>query len=287
MLTELLGCQIINEVYIGGWPTFPQVVEIQNPSTDTVWLDQWGLSNNQLSPFRFVFRNNTKINPFGYYVVTSREFGSVFNLSQFDWLYLTSPNRNITSKMYIQYFTVATGMVNPLLEYFPMKQFTPGSTNSYPFYGPLVISEVFFNSEPMDQYIVLQTNQPLSTFNDYSLQIVINYTRVTIPIPDYYLSQFYFYENKILIVNQNRTDSAYPSLPLSYSIKGNLNLPTMKTYGPSKRLVDGFSIELWNRNELIDLFVYNFTTRTPVSVEGFSESVRVEDTGNWNSVDAY
>jgi len=37
---EFISSQYINEVYIGGWPSYPQIVEFRNPSKNTTLLDQ-------------------------------------------------------------------------------------------------------------------------------------------------------------------------------------------------------------------------------------------------------
>jgi len=82
---EFISSQYINEVYIGGWPSYPQIVEFRNPSKKYNFARSMRSFSQPIISISFMFfPNDTKIYPFGYIMVTSKKFGSVFNLSQFD-----------------------------------------------------------------------------------------------------------------------------------------------------------------------------------------------------------
>ena len=191
------GAIVINEVLAHSHDEASDWIELYNTTNSTINIGGWFLSDSKDNLFKYEIANGTTIGPNGYLVFyEDLNFGNAndpgsgepFALSENgENLYLSSVQndaltgyRNVedfgaseTGVSFGRYYKSSTGNYN----FVAMDENTPGSANSYPKIGPVVISEIMYNPDWPDggtytndqyEYIELQNTsvEPVTLYRD-------------------------------------------------------------------------------------------------------------------------
>jgi hypothetical protein len=161
------GAIVINEVLAHSHADASDWIELHNTTGTTIDIGGWFLSDSNDNLFKYEIAGGTTIGPNGYLVLyEDLNFGNVndpgtdepFALSENgERLYLSSAQNDIltgyrnvedfdaseTGVSFGRYYKSSTGNYN----FVAMDENTPGSANSYPKVGPIVISEIMYNPD--------------------------------------------------------------------------------------------------------------------------------------------
>jgi hypothetical protein len=251
------GHIVISEVLTHSHADASDWIELYNTTGTTIDIGSWFLSDSNDNLFKYEIAGGTTIGPNGYLVLYENEsFGNANDPSTYEpfalsengeRLYLSSAQNGIltgyrnvedfgaseTGVSFGRYYKPSTGNYN----FVAMEENTPGSANSYPKIGPIVISEIMYNPDWPDggpytndqyEYIELQniSAEPVKLYRDdkaepWKFTDGIDYTfpadsPVTIPAGGY-----------ILVVKKPEACSwRYPDIPTDIIFgpyEGNLN----------------------------------------------------------------
>ncbi len=153
---------VINEILTHTDPPQLDTIELFNPTTTNVNIGGWFLSDDATQPKKFRIGNGTNIPPGGFVVFNETQFNATpgvppsFALSSHgESLFLFSGDANTNLAGYshsFDYGAAANGVsfgryvISTGEEQWPaMASLTPGSANSTPRVGPLVINEVMYH----------------------------------------------------------------------------------------------------------------------------------------------
>jgi len=161
------GAIVINEVLAHSHAEASDWIELYNTTGIAIDISGWFLSDSNDNLFKYEIANGTTIGPNGYLVFyEDLNFGNVsdsgchepFALSENgERLYLSSAQNDVltgyrnvedfgaseTGVSFGRYYKSSTGNYN----FVAMDENTPGSANSYPKVGPIVISEIMYNPD--------------------------------------------------------------------------------------------------------------------------------------------
>jgi hypothetical protein len=161
------GSVVINEILAHSHAEASDWIELYNTTGTAIDIGGWYLSDSESNLKKYKIANGTTIGPNRYYLLYENiNFGNVndpgciepFALSENgEQLYLCSAHDNIltgyrteedfgasqTGISFGRYYKSSTGNYN----FVAMEQNTPGSANSNPKVGPIVISEIMYNPE--------------------------------------------------------------------------------------------------------------------------------------------
>ncbi|MBN2594961.1 MAG: lamin tail domain-containing protein, partial [Sedimentisphaerales bacterium] len=161
------GAIVINEVLAHSHAEASDWIELYNTTGTTIDIGGWFISDGNDNLFKYEIADGTTISPNGYLVLyEDLNFGNAndpgaiepFALSENgERLYLSSAQdgvltgyRNVedfgaseTGVSFGRYYKSGTGNYN----FVAMEENTPGSANSYPKVGPIVISEIMYNPD--------------------------------------------------------------------------------------------------------------------------------------------
>lgn len=156
---------VINEVLAHSHAEASDWIELYNMTSTAIDIGGWYISDGENNLKKYQIANGTTIGPNRYYLLyEDLHFGNIndpgciepFALSENgEELYLSSAHDNIltgyrtdedfsaseTGVSFGRYYKSSTGNYN----FVAMEQNTPGSANSYPKVGPIVISEIMYN----------------------------------------------------------------------------------------------------------------------------------------------
>ncbi|OHB60185.1 MAG: hypothetical protein A2168_04975 [Planctomycetes bacterium RBG_13_50_24] len=193
------GAVVINEVMAHAHAEASDWIELHNTTETAIDIGGWFLSDSKKDIFKYKIPNGTTIGPNGYLVLyEDLNFGNEndpacyepFALSENgEQLYLSSTKNSVltgyrttedfgsseTGVSFGRYFIPSTGNYN----FAAMEENTPGSANSYPKVGPIVINEIMYNpdwphggSYTNDQYEYIELHnisaEPVSLY-DYGV----------------------------------------------------------------------------------------------------------------------
>jgi hypothetical protein len=158
---------VINEVLAHSHDDASDWIELYNTTNSTINIGGWFLSDSKDNLFKYEIASGTTIGPNGYLVLyEDLNFGNVsdpgchepFALSENgESIYISSAQNDVltgyrnvedfgaseTSVSIGRYYKSSTGNYN----FVAMDENTPGSANSYPKVGPVVISEIMYNPD--------------------------------------------------------------------------------------------------------------------------------------------
>jgi hypothetical protein len=161
------GTIVFNEVLAHAHAEAPDWIELHNTTAATIDIGGWFLSDSKDDIFKYKIANGTTIGPNGYLVLyEDLNFGNEndpatyepFALSENgERLYLSSTKNSVltgyrevedfgaseTGVSFGRYYKSSTGNYN----FVAMDENTPGSANTYPKVGPIVISEIMYNPD--------------------------------------------------------------------------------------------------------------------------------------------
>jgi len=161
------GDIVINEVLAHSHAEASDWIELYNTTSTAIDIGGWFISDGNDNLFKYKIAAGTTIGPNGYLVLyEDRNFGNVsdpgtyepFALSENgENLYLSSAQNDVltgyrnvedfgaseTGVSFGRYYKSSTGNYN----FVAMEENTPGSANSYPKVGPIVISEIMYNPD--------------------------------------------------------------------------------------------------------------------------------------------
>jgi hypothetical protein len=161
------GAIVINEILAHSHAEASDWIELHNTTGTTIDIGGWLISDSNDNLFKYEISEGTTIGPNGYLVLyEDLNFGNVsdpgcyepFALSENgERLYLSSAEdgvltgyRNVedfgaseTGVSFGRYYKASTGNYN----FVAMDENTPGSANSYPQVGPIVISEIMYHPD--------------------------------------------------------------------------------------------------------------------------------------------
>ncbi len=154
-----VGTVVINEVLAHSHAGAPDWIELYNTTGSTINISGWYLSDNDSLLTKYKIANGTTIAPYGYIVFYEDvHFGigvNGFGLSENgetvylsfgknnQWAGICDDRKFDASETDVSFglYTTSIGDV----EFVAMDTKTPGSSNSYPKVGPIVISEIMYN----------------------------------------------------------------------------------------------------------------------------------------------
>ena len=161
------GAVVISEVMAHSHAEASDWIELYNTTGTAIDIGGWFLSDSKKDIFKYKIANGTTISPDGYLVLyEDLNFGNVndpgsyepFALSENgERLYLSSAHNGVltgyrstedfgaseTGVSFGRYYKSSTNNYN----FVAMENNTPGSANSYPKVGPVVISEIMYNPD--------------------------------------------------------------------------------------------------------------------------------------------
>jgi len=161
------GAVVINEVLAHSHAEASDWIELHNTTETAIDIGGWFLSDSNDNLFKYQIPNGTTIGPNGYLVLyEDLNFGNEndpgcyepFALSENgEQLYLSSAQNDVltgyrstedfgaseTGVSFGRYFKSGTGNYN----FVAMDENTPGSANSHPKVGPIVITEIMYNPD--------------------------------------------------------------------------------------------------------------------------------------------
>jgi hypothetical protein len=159
------GAVVINEVLAHSHAEASDWIELYNTTAAAIDIGGWFISDSNENLFKYEIADGTTIGPNGYLVLyEDLNFGNAgdlgchepFALSEnSESLYLSSAQNDVltgyrdvedfgpsqTGVSFGRYYKSSTGNYN----FVAMEENTPGSANSYPKVGPIVISEIMYN----------------------------------------------------------------------------------------------------------------------------------------------
>jgi hypothetical protein len=159
------GAVVINEVLAHSHAEGSDWIELYNTADTAIDIGGWFLSDNNDNLFKYKIADDTKIGPNGYLVIyedlnfnNTSDLGcrEPFALSENgERLYLSSAQNDVltgyrstedfgaseTGVSFGRYYKESTDNYN----FVAMAEITPGSANSYPKVGPVVISEIMYH----------------------------------------------------------------------------------------------------------------------------------------------
>jgi hypothetical protein len=191
------GAVVINEVLAHSHAEASDWIELYNTTGTAIDIGGWFLSDSHDNLFKYKIANGTTIGPNGYIVLyEDLNFGNaddpgssvLFALSENgERLYLSSAQNDVltgyrnvedfgaseTGVSFGRYYKPSTGNYN----FVAMDENTPGSVNSYPKVGPIVISEIMYHPDWPDggsytndqyEYVELQniSAEPVKLYRD-------------------------------------------------------------------------------------------------------------------------
>ena len=161
------GAIVINEILAHAHAEASDWIELYNTTETAINIGGWFLSDSKKNLFKYKIPNGTTISPDGYLVLyEDLNFGNEndpacyepFALSENgEPLYLSSTKNSLltgyrdiedygaseTGVSFGRYYKPGTDNYN----FVAMEENTPGSANSYPKVGPIVISEIMYNPD--------------------------------------------------------------------------------------------------------------------------------------------
>jgi hypothetical protein len=161
------GAVVINEVLAHSHAEASDWIELYNTTATAIDIGGWFISDSNENLFKYKIADGTTISPNGYLVLyEDLNFGNTddpgchepFALSENgESLYLSSAQNDVltgyrnvedfgaseTGVSFGRYYKSSTGNYN----FVAMEENTPGSANSYPKVGPIVISEIMYNPD--------------------------------------------------------------------------------------------------------------------------------------------
>jgi hypothetical protein len=161
------GAVVINEVLAHSHAEASDWIELYNTTATAIDIGGWFISDSNENLFKYEIADGTTISPNGYLVLyEDLNFGNAgdpgsyetFALSENgESLYLNSAQNDVltgyrnvedfgaseTGVSFGRYYKSSTGNYN----FVAMEENTPGSANSYPKVGPIVISEIMYNPD--------------------------------------------------------------------------------------------------------------------------------------------
>ena len=161
------GAVVINEVLAHSHAEASDWIELYNTTGTTIDIGGWFISDSNENLSKYQIAGGTTIGPNGYVVLyEDLNFGNAndpgayqpFALSENgEQLYLSSTKNSVltgyrtvedlgaseTGVSFGRYYKPSTGNYN----FVAMEENTPGSANSYPKVGPIVISEIMYNPD--------------------------------------------------------------------------------------------------------------------------------------------
>jgi hypothetical protein len=190
------GAVVINEILAHSHADASDWIELYNTIATAIDIGGWFISDSNENLFKYKIANGTTIGPNGYLVLyEDLNFGNTddpgchepFALSENgESLYLSSAQNDVltgyrnvedfgaseTDVSFGRYYKLSTGNYN----FVAMEENTPGSANSYPKVGPIVISEIMYNpdwpnggSYTNDQYEYIKLDnisaEPVTLYN--------------------------------------------------------------------------------------------------------------------------
>jgi len=191
------GAVVINEVLAHSHTEASDWIELHNTTGAAIDIGGWFLSDSNDNLFKYEIVNGTTIGPNGYLLLyEDLNFGNTNNPGAYEpfalsengeRLYLSSTHNDAltgyrstedfgaseTGVSFGRYFKSSTGNYN----FVAMDENTPGSANSYPKVGPIVISEIMYHPDWPDggsytndqyEYIELQniSAEPVTLYRD-------------------------------------------------------------------------------------------------------------------------
>ncbi|MCP4256292.1 MAG: lamin tail domain-containing protein, partial [Planctomycetes bacterium] len=195
------GAVVINEVLAHSHADASDWIELHNTTSNAIDISGWFLSDSSSNLTKYQIVAGTIIAPDGYIVFYEDQHfnnpsapgsNQPFALSENgELLYLSSAEGNVltgyrqvedfggseTGVSFGRYFKPSTGNYN----FVPMSENTPGSANSYPKVGPIVINEIMYNpswpvggSYTNDQYEYVElhniSNEPVTLYDFITAQ---------------------------------------------------------------------------------------------------------------------
>jgi len=152
------GTVIVNEVMAHSHAVAPDWIELYNTSGSTIDISGWYLSDNDddlTSVNAYKIPNSTTIAPYGYIVFyEDTHFGAKFKLSENgETVYLSLSRDGFPFAMDDRKFGASQANVTfgryvtsiGEVKFVAMDSNTPGSANSYPKVGPIVITEIMYD----------------------------------------------------------------------------------------------------------------------------------------------
>jgi len=178
---------LINEALTHTDPPLLDMVELYNPTAESVDISGWFLTDDRREPRKYVFPQGSILPPFGYRIVDAREFGAgpnAFNLSSLGeevWVF-SGDGTNLTGYAHgLRFGAAANGVsfgrhVDSLgREHFVAQSVnSPGGPNAGPRVGPVVIHEIMFEPpgsppypDTVHEYVELynRTDQPVPLYD--------------------------------------------------------------------------------------------------------------------------
>lgn len=164
---------LINEVLTHS-ETTNDFIELFNPTTNTVELGGWFLTDAPGTPKKFRIAEGTQVSPLSYIVFTEADFNATPGLSNSfslnshgDDVYLFSGDANTNLTGYSHGFsfnaapdgeTFGRYVISTGEEQFPpQSSATPGLPNAGPRIGPLVITEIMYNPPfPLPEFVEMK-----------------------------------------------------------------------------------------------------------------------------------
>jgi len=132
------GAIVINEVLAHAHAEAPDWIELHNTTGTAIDISGWFLSDSKNDIFKYKIANGTTIAPNGYLVLyEDLNFGNMNDPGSYDF------GASETGVSFGRYYKSSTNNYN----FIAMEQNTPGSVNSYPKVGPIVISEIMYNPD--------------------------------------------------------------------------------------------------------------------------------------------
>ena len=190
------GAVVINEVLAHSHADSADWIELHNTTNTAIDISGWFLSDSSSDLTKYQIASGTVIPPNGYIVfyedmhfdnTSAPGSNKSFSLSENgESLYLSSAESNVltgyrqvedfggsqTGVSFGRYYKASTGNYN----FIAMSENTPGSANSYPKVGPIVINEIMYNpswpvggSYTNDQYEYIElhniSNEPVALYD--------------------------------------------------------------------------------------------------------------------------
>jgi hypothetical protein len=308
------GSIVINEVLAHSHQTAPDWIELYNTTGQTLNIGGWFLSDSNADDpniMKYEIPVGTSIDPYDYIVFyEDSSFGNpvaegvhtVFGLSEGgDSVYLRSGSGGVISgyeeseSFGASASNVALGrhiksVLDGGVNFVAMSVNTPDGANAYPMVGPVVITEIMYNTEAVNtggEYLELHniTNEPVTLEDEVSTEISVGvYTTETVPWQFSDGIDFVFPPgttipaNGYLIIAENPTafTSYYGTMPSGVAVLGPFaNDTALRNGGERVQIVRPGDQEYgepryWIRTERV---TYDNETPWPVSADGDGDAL--------------
>jgi len=173
------GDIVINEILAHSDDYPDDWIELHNTSNSNIDISGWFLSDNALNLKKYLIPSTAPISPDGYAVFTQADdFGGAFGFSENGEIaYLSGGiGGTLTGYRETEDFDASENGVsfgryqksNSTFNFVPMTSNTPGSANSSPLVGPIVISEIMYN--PLSG---IQDQEYIELYNISSLPVTL------------------------------------------------------------------------------------------------------------------